>query len=248
MRAPMMLIAAWLLLSSGNAAAGDVHKCRDAQGQVSYSDKPCPESAHTESSRSIERAPSFGGIKPLCDGAERVPPMNTDTMEALRANTTAPQFQALQSMAYSLGEGRRDPATRWYRSRRGNVHICTRGANGNETEFVAGEDGEVILFHDGEGEWVNNPKSPLARLDQCTELITQCVERSPTTVDRCVQETPLCTDASSGHCCPQQCKQAYRSQRDIGTAPISAFRAVFFGSQSCVPEVAESHSRLKAIN
>ncbi|MGE4070653.1 MAG: DUF4124 domain-containing protein [Lysobacterales bacterium] len=34
-------LCGWLLMSSSPAWAGDIHKCVDEQGSVSYSDKPC---------------------------------------------------------------------------------------------------------------------------------------------------------------------------------------------------------------
>jgi hypothetical protein len=49
MRHPLLI--AVLALATEGVAAGDVFKCTDASGQVSFTDRPCPKGAETEALR-----------------------------------------------------------------------------------------------------------------------------------------------------------------------------------------------------
>lgn len=49
MRHPLLI--AVLALATEGAAAGDVFKCTDAAGQVSFTDRPCPKGSETEALR-----------------------------------------------------------------------------------------------------------------------------------------------------------------------------------------------------
>ncbi len=249
MRLRMMLLAiVWLLLAAELVVAADVHKCRDAQGRVSYSDHPCPDDASTMATRSTDRAPTVAGMRPLCDEVELDWVIDGETLKAMRAQFTMAQKKELALMAWAFAYGRgREPPTRWYHSRRGDVHVCALGKNGKETEYAIGTQGELVRFRSGRGKWLNDPGTPTARLVQCTELITRCAEQAPRTIDRCVAEAPVCGNAVAGACCPNQCKTAYRAQRDAGTSPISALDEVFFGATSCVPGVDHPVQRLEEI-
>jgi hypothetical protein len=150
----MSLRVLLLLVFASGAAAGEVTRCRDAQGGVSYSDRPCPGATSAEAVRTQDRDALTADIAPLC-GAGLDFSTDADALAALSATLAPDQAEALQSMGYALAYSRRDPPPRWHQSRRGNVHVCALGKNGDEVELIAGIDGKLIFFRNGRGERVD---------------------------------------------------------------------------------------------
>jgi hypothetical protein len=81
MRAPRLL-AAMLALSSATAAAEDVYKCTNAQGDVAYQDRPCPANAQ-EAQLHLPDAPPPAPAPPVAaePALESAPPQSAQPLQ-----------------------------------------------------------------------------------------------------------------------------------------------------------------------
>ena len=75
-------------------AVAQVYKCRDSAGNVTYVDRPCPDTEKTEETPPIDRAPT---VYP----DDNPPPRNRTSGKTTRAATGAPR-----SVCGNLGDGR----------------------------------------------------------------------------------------------------------------------------------------------
>jgi len=92
----------------------------------------------------------------------------------------------------------------------------------------------------------NDANEPTTMAARCSSLVTSCVRSKPpaaaSSLDACFANTPVCPGRSldpAVKCCPQVCKDAYRSERAKGTDAETATIKVLFGDDagaaSCVP-------------
>lgn len=238
---PFGFLPAMLLLVAGGTAAGEIHKCSDATGKVSYTDRPCAPGAQTQETRAVkDTGASVAGISALC--AEKGPGWKSagEIDEAFFETLLPKQRAAMQSIALGLAYGGSgDSATRWRRSRQGNLHFCTTLPDAQVHESVAGVNGEIVSFRAGQPNFVNDPDTPSAALERCSNAVTTCYSPPGTGLATCVDQVPTCSAAKHSlggpECCPQECKQAFRTRLATGEDPMSALQSALFGDDSCVP-------------
>jgi hypothetical protein len=238
-----LLLALCLLpLAAAPAFAGAINKCRGADGKVSYSDKPCAQDAKAEATRATGGT-DLAGIKPQCPDQT----LDWQGPDAIGDAVNAAELPRAQAEAYAgtvlgLAFGSARPE-RWRRSRRGDLHFCGVDPQGAPWEVVAGVGGEVVSFKNGAGQRLDrkpDPADPSMRLSGCSTLVTGCYSPTGSSLDQCVDAAPTCTALSTGPCCPQECKDAYRSARSAGTEPQPALHGALFGKPSCIPGLARA--------
>lgn len=229
----------------GSAAATEIHKCRGADGQVSWSDKPCPGDATTESTRAAA-GPTVQGLAPHCSRTD----LEWQDGEALRrldpATLPDTQREAFVGVLYGLAYGG-TREIRWRIARGGDLHFCLGAAGaGAPREIVVGSDGKVVRFSGAGGKYLNDPDAPAARQSACSSATTACYSPGAGRgLDQCVADVPTCGSLSGRECCPQECKDAYRRERAAGTDPMGALQRVLFGDSSCIPGMNEARAGVR---
>jgi hypothetical protein len=81
----------------------------------------------------------------------------------------------------------------------------------------------------------------ISALGRCSDLVTYCYTPGQHSVEECLSRSRTCATRTpwneSEACCPQDCKDAYRAERDRGSAPLEAFEKVLFLEPDCFPGV-----------
>jgi hypothetical protein len=104
-------------------------------------------------------------------------------------------------------------------------------------------DGRFFIFGTPEASLTIDPtlKGPVTALGTCTRWITTCVDPASRSLDDCARSAPACATnrpwEEFAPCCPAACFAAYEVARLGGTAPLDAFRQVYFTDASCFPGV-----------
>lgn len=231
------------LMSAPVLADEMIYRCRDSSGELSFSDYPCPQGSKTEGKRGIQEAPrpvkgDTAGIVALC-GADGAWNMNRDFSDEFRAQLPAAQRRALETaLSGLLADSDQGSPVRWRRSDRGDLHLCTRSKRNMPVETVAAEDGAVVMFRNGVGQYLNDPQTPDALTQRCSSLVTGCFSPPETSIDSCVHLAPVCTTVPAWEqaeaCCPQLCKDRFADRRADGEEALPAFLAVLHEPPGCV--------------
>lgn len=224
--------AAALVLMAAASGMAATHRCTDAQGSVSFSDRPCPEGQRTETLPNSKLRPEQAQ-EWICSRKER-PPINKQ-----EAPTEAQQ-ESLKSVLYPLAYTKVDMSLHSMPS--GAIHVCfVSRTNGEPQEIIVNRAGRV--FHkngNAAPAWVNDPASPLEQLSRCSAQASDCFGHHPSanSVDRCVEALPLCKPGSdAAHCCPARCVERYQAARATGRGPLTSFQEAFFGGKNgCAAE------------
>ncbi|MCB1634564.1 MAG: DUF4124 domain-containing protein [Xanthomonadales bacterium] len=232
------LLLLCLLPLTAMAADEPIHRCRHADGSLSFSDYPCPGGSQSEAAPRRPAVPAGGisGIEPIC--AKGPGNRGDGFSENFRAELPAEQSQALdQALVIQSGEG--GASYQWRRSPRGDLHLCSRTPRGQTLELVAGVQGQVVQFRAGVARYLNDPETPEALLERCRDLVTSCVAPPSTSVDSCVHLSQTCDQnppwAGGASCCPQACKDEHARLRAAGAEPMAAFLSALDGPPSCIP-------------
>jgi len=231
------------LMSAPVLADEMIYRCRDSSGELSFSDYPCPQGSKTEGKRGIQETPPLvkadtAGIVALCENGGTWN-LSRDFSDDFRAQLPAPQRRALETALSGLQEdsAQRSPV-RWRRSDRGDLHLCTRSKRNKPIETVAAIDGAVVMFHNGVGQYLNDPQTPDALTQRCSSLVTRCFSPPETSIDSCVHLAPVCTTVPAWEqaeaCCPQLCKDRFADRRADGEEALPAFLAVLHEPPGCV--------------
>jgi hypothetical protein len=85
---------------------------------------------------------------------------------------------------------------------------------------------------------------PVQALARCSSLVTRCVEPGKRDLDTCVMSAPRCTTdkpwQETTPCCPPVCWERYDIERKSGKTPLAAYDRVFFGENTCIPNLRRS--------
>ncbi len=230
------------LLGAPLLAEETIYRCRDSSGELSFSDYPCPKGSTTEGTRGIATVPppkkaDTAGVTPLC-GTEGAWTITRSGFGAdFRAQLPDPQRAALETALGGLESGA--PAEiRWRKSGAGDLHLCTRSSRNKPVETVAAVDGTVVMFRDGVGQHLNDPRTPEGLTERCSNLVTSCYQPPNTSIDSCVHLAPVCSVTPAWDqleaCCPQLCKDRFAKRRADGEDALPAFLAVLHEPPGCI--------------
>jgi len=230
------------LLSTALLAEETIYRCRDAQGELSFSDYPCPKGSKTEGTHGISNPPApkaadTAGITPLCgtEGAWTI--TRSGFGEAFRAELPEAQRSALEAALGGLEDGA-SGEVRWRKSQRGDLHLCTRSKRNKPVEAVAAVDGAVVMFRNGVGQYLNDPRTPEGLTERCSTLVTSCYQPPDTSIDSCVHLAPVCNTTPAWDqlepCCPQLCKDRFARRRADGEEALPAFLATLHEPPGCI--------------
>ena len=228
-----------LLVFTGSVSSGfaqtPIHKCTDAEGRTSFSDKPCV----------TVRPPSAESINALCSHPEAA-----KLSDAAIQSLAEAQRQAVAGLLRGLVAGSRDGANlqrttlRIDASRNAILCLQRQGTN-TYVAFQVEPNGRTVTLQPGEAPLVaNDANEPTTMAARCASLVTSCLrpKTAGRSIDDCFEQAPVCAvgrlDAAAS-CCPQACKDAYRRERAAGTDAETATIKVMFGDESgaasCVP-------------
>lgn len=225
-------LLACLLLAGSPAMAGEVYKCTDESGAVSYSDEPCATSDRMRT-LSVDAITPPGGpdTAPQCgiagDWREGELPGALEPMQraALGVMREAPRVR-----------GRTAELKRWRLA--GALHACWVGREGELVERALLTDGTIVEFRDGIRSLVNDPRTRSALALRCQAIFDTCRESSGLSGEACIVEIPTCTAnppwTDGSPCCPAACKSAFAEIRREGLPPKAALAQALAGEPSCL--------------
>jgi hypothetical protein len=203
------LLCLLLGLACLDCAAGDIYKCRNADGSTSFSDHPCASDAKTLSVP--KSAQKDAPVNWLCDieGARQ---------DAMPDANALPQRQQAPTIA-ALVAARESGSTRSF-VERGNVHLCTKPSGAPQSAPTASE--TVVT---PEGHVWTRTGSKVQRLGAgedsvgstaCISRITACMRPGDPKMESCVDNIPACGIGVIGACCSEDCLAGYRVSRQQG--------------------------------
>jgi hypothetical protein len=225
-RAAVGFLSALLFVGCPTAtAAGEVFKCRLADGSVAFLDHPCPEAAQELAKPRFsddDSGPAVGGA-PITWGCgqEGTPATPEATARMPQAQT---EMLTLALSGVALGAGK--PSRPAFFDRSGTVHFCTSVDGDRESELAVTPDGRAYGKQDGKVEFFGGP-SPVFRLRECNDRVLKCAsDGNRRGMDRCVAESVCATPErvpGEAACCPQACVARFRELRLRGGGEIKSF-------------------------
>lgn len=200
------VIAVLFFAAASTAHAGEIFKCKNADGSTSFSDRPCAASA---TSLSVPRgAEKDAPVSWLCDNesARQDPVPDVGLLAEKQRNALAAAAKAAGT-AGSLKSF----------TERGNIHLCERAADRGPVlaETVVMPDGVTWQRKGGKSMRIGGNEENTAGTE-CTSRITACLRPGGSAMEKCVDAIPACTASITAGCCPADCLSNYHTSREQG--------------------------------